>query len=1442
VKTNINNSPSNCLKSNESPTVVDRRDKSETLPFQQDIPVKNVKNSSPQDDLHFENSNNPVQKGATLLEYTVDSSPFDGGMGRVYRVVHNGWNVYLAMKQPNAAALAGEDRERRFVNECEAWINLGLHPNIVSCYYVRRINGTLSVFAEWMDGGSLLRGWIYRADECGRVIADECGNPQRGKLYDTDFNETAKRITDIALQCVRGLRYASERGVIHRDVKPDNILMSIDGRAKIADFGIAAASGTLDGNRACTPDYCSPEQAYPTGGKPDLRSDIWSWAVTVLEMFVGRRPWAQPENFPEPGGVTAGKNCEEYFQMAYICISDEMKALLRRCFRMNIDERPRSFAEVESELLQIYVNLNHEEYPRPTPDAAPDTADSLNNKALSFLDLEMPDETVRLWQSALAASPSHPESRYNHCVFLWNSAKADDARVIRLMNEYRSELTDLYLSKIHLARYDAERAAESLRKAEIRFGTTREIKKMQETLASMSREGNAVELRKTMNICSPGTGRISRFSNSLKTVVSADVNGEIRIADTDTGQVRNIDSHEGHIATVNGLSLTPDGLAAISCADDTVKLWDLHECKCIRSCKWHAGETLAVAFGPDGETVLSGGRDGTMQCRNIRTDECSGTFRGHAGAVYSLCFLSDGSGAFAGDESEIRLWNFASGACVRTFEGHEAAVVALRLSPDGKTLLSGSADTSVKLWDVDTGKCLRTLARHEDTVNTVAFAPDGKTALSGANDGTVKLTDVASGKCHHTFSTGALPVVSAEFAANGKSIMTDSCGTAELWNIPAKFGKPEMIPSGISDTETALRNRRRFDRTVSLIREKIRTGEMSTAISGLKICSEIPLLGTGTEYRKLKKEVAGYCKLYSPCSYSDVRTIDCKANTVSLAPDGAGMLSAGNDNSMKLWDTQTKQCIREFKGHSSRINSVCFAPDGKTALSGSDDGDARLWNVASGDCLHVFAGDGKAILAVCFSPDGKTVLSADSDGKLNFNDTETKQSLHVFRTNFGRIESLACSPDGTVAIISNGNRTKLIDTKTGTFLVCRANGYTTGFSRNGKKVASIAGNSIQITDFRSGQIEGVFAGFDSACFSPNGKWIAATSVTERTLKLLDTASGQNILSFNYRQTPRSVSFSNDSFVMTVLTGGSAAIYELDYQLRFASDLKHDEAFVYAGNFLTLYPKWTNREFSEILIPELRNAGLGGVAPDTVLKWLNAAERPEPMNETMARETRSTGWSNKIKRQLILVSAVAVLIVLVALTITSGVPYPEEGILYVYKNGSSAMNHFHQRNWMGDNYDNIPEMNETSDGMDGSTGIEARIDFRNHEWGGYIFAEGLIDDSTKKSIPNYGDFKVGFNLTEAKRLTFHARGRKGGEVVEFFTAGLGHGSSLKYPDSSSKISLGFVKLSYEWKKYEINLSGHDLSRIAGGFAWMSSAEKNPGKQTLSFLMDEIRFEY
>ncbi|HBT94741.1 MAG TPA: hypothetical protein DEB24_00860, partial [Coriobacteriia bacterium] len=216
------------------------------------------------------------------------------------------------------------------MNECEAWIGLGLHPHIVACHYVRLIDGVPSIFSEWMDDGSLKN------------------HIRSGRLYEGTQSEQLGRIIDIALQRARGLRYAHEQGLIHRDVKPDNLLLAADGTVKVADFGIAYArslgmrtagemagatvtsgsvttpgaatlpaamasesttvpeagapsgsgvspGGTLSGGTMIsrgggyTPQYCSPEQMC--SGKITRRTDIWSWAVMLLEMLLRDRPW-----------------------------------------------------------------------------------------------------------------------------------------------------------------------------------------------------------------------------------------------------------------------------------------------------------------------------------------------------------------------------------------------------------------------------------------------------------------------------------------------------------------------------------------------------------------------------------------------------------------------------------------------------------------------------------------------------------------------------------------------------------------------------------------------------------------------------------------------------------------------------------------------------------------------------------------------------------------------------------------------------------------------------------------------------------------------------------------------------------------------------------------------------------------------------------------------
>ena len=355
-------------------------------------------------------SNESIQKGDTLLDtYTVEADAISGGMGSVWRVHHQSWNTDLAMKRPQPRFFAEGSRKRKenFIKECEAWINLGLHPNIVSCYYVREIGGVPTIFSEWMNNGSLK----------DRI--------RDGSLYIGTEVEQEERLLDLAIQFARGLRYSHENGLIHRDVKPDNLLLTKDWDAKVADFGLAKARDEAiseDGTAhkgGYTPEYCSGEQAAEL--YTDARTDVYSWALTVLEMYTKGRVWES--------GPTVSKNREQFINAVKLPLPEGLRGLLYRCFEADADKRPGDFAEIEATLREIYKSETDGEYPRPEPKAAADTADSMNNRALSFLDLGKPKEAERMLEIATTLDESCVEAVFNQSVLKWENGAIDDIAV-----------------------------------------------------------------------------------------------------------------------------------------------------------------------------------------------------------------------------------------------------------------------------------------------------------------------------------------------------------------------------------------------------------------------------------------------------------------------------------------------------------------------------------------------------------------------------------------------------------------------------------------------------------------------------------------------------------------------------------------------------------------------------------------------------------------------------------------------------------------------------------------------------------------------------------------------------------------------------------------------------------------------------------------------------
>ncbi|MEE3717986.1 NB-ARC domain-containing protein [Tumidithrix elongata RA019] len=456
--------------------------------------------------------------------------------------------------------------------------------------------------------------------------------------------------------------------------------------------------------------------------------------------------------------------------------------------------------------------------------------------------------------------------------------------------------------------------------------------------------------------------------------------------------------------------------------------------------------------------------------------------------VNAIAFSPDGQQLASGESrGQIHLWQVGSGKNLLEIDGHTDIIFAIAFSPDRNYLASGSLDQSVKLWNVKTGACEKILLESTGGISMLAFSPDGKTLACSCGDRTIRVVNFITGECTRVLE-GHTNIPRA-IAFHPKEPFLASCGldrTIRIWDlergkeIQAIEQEHEVYTVAFNPAGTLLASAGE-DGKITILKRKDNT-KKNTQVWEFAHCLE------------------GHTnRLWS----------------LAFSPDGHSLASAGDDFTIRIWDVEDRECLRNWIGHQSRIWAVAFSPDGNILASGSEDKSIKFWNPENGYCLQNIQGHSNAIAPFGFRAQQVYTLNYDEQ-TIGVWDIHTGNCDRTFSTHAMNSLQTALSPDGSLVVSASLEHTaEIVDVKSGTS-VATLKGHTTWireaiFSPDGTWIATASGDkTAKIWEIGTGKCIHTLAGhsmpLQAIAFSPDSK-ILATGAWDAAIGLWDVDSG-----------------------------------------------------------------------------------------------------------------------------------------------------------------------------------------------------------------------------------------------------------------------------------------------------------------------------------------------
>lgn len=946
--------------------------------------------------------------GQDIGRYHIVEQLGEGGMATVYKAYDTRLERNVAIKVIRSDQAHDTAFHRRFEREAKSLAGLS-HSNIVKVLDYGEYNDAPYVVMEYLPGGTL-------KSKLGRPIP---------------WMEAAQILTPIA----RALDYAHHHKIIHRDVKPANILINESGQPMLSDFGIAKileSEGTTQltgtGVGIGTPEYMAPEQGY--GKLVDPRADVYSLGVVFYELVTGRRPFRADT----PMAVML-KHMTDPLPAPRSFIPDLPDGVEKVIFKALAKEPENRFQDMG---------------------AFADALEALGRgRSVSPVSAaQVPKPVVR---------PPQPARKSN--TWILPVGIAGGLIVVVIVCVLLGTLGYPYLKARSLGTQIAGEETVTAPGGETQGEETLTVGENVSSRQKMvwgngvsnqvtyTPDGKQIAVATTLGIDlldaqtleHVKTYRHGVYTGSVDvspdgTLVAGGTTSSVLIWNLQNDEL--FKTFEGFTANVGSVDFSLDGAYfAAASSDGTIRLWQTSDWSLKR--EWQSlpissstYNLVLIEFSPDGALLVAANQDASIRVWQVGSGEQLYLLQGQAIGpqvfLNGMSVSADGKYVAAGVNNQLTVWNLSDGSpvdipvsammslanLVFSPDGSVMAVTTYQgginiletstwnianplnsssswgediiFSPDGSQLFvsGGYSKTEMELWRVADATLVKLASRYNSLIANLAISADGKSVAAAFFGNVAELYQMEDGRVLQHYEGGeSLGAKSFVFiSADSSKLAYVYDGEAKIYQISDGALLNTVILKDVSPTCAALSPDWQFlaagsyNKGVQVVRlnDGMLMGTLqgqSGTINGVAFSPDGKLLASAAGDQSVS--------IWSAGDWSLLRTLTGHTNAVTgvaFSADNSTLASSADDNTVKLWRVMDGVLMQTLQGHVLGVKTVSFSPDGERLASGSVDNTVRVWKVDGGSLLVTLEGHTSGVSSVAFTPDGETLVSGSFDG------------------------------------------------------------------------------------------------------------------------------------------------------------------------------------------------------------------------------------------------------------------------------------------------------------------------------------------------------------------------------------------------------------------------------------------------------------------------------